>query len=195
MAKRTNKTNHVMSLLSNKDDSSEVLETKAEVTENVEVESKQEIKDLAEEIRQSLENSLDELVAESEEEITVVDSIDKIAENIKPEDVIILKDASAANEEVEEHFSFVSVMEVLVKERVEEFMAKLSVCTCLRCKVDVMALALTNLPPKYVVKDKRAVTPLISVYSHRYENVLATEITKACIRVNEFPHHNEDGTI
>ncbi|MGC4019604.1 MAG: late competence development ComFB family protein [Muricomes sp.] len=71
-------------------------------------------------------------------------------------------------------------------------MKQFGVCTCSHCKADVMALALTKLSPKYVVVNKTAVSPLINFYSNKYAGQITVEITKACIRVNEAPHHSRE---
>lgn len=96
------------------------------------------------------------------------------------------------DEEFEKSFAFVNVMERLVAEKVVNYMEQFGVCTCSHCKADVTALALTKLPPKYVVVNKAAVSPLINFYSNKYAGQITVEITKACIRVNETPHHNRE---
>ncbi len=44
-----------------------------------------------------------------------------------------------------------NIMELLVYEHLDEVMSKFNTCQCDRCRCDVAALALTNLPAKYVV--------------------------------------------
>lgn len=90
----------------------------------------------------------------------------------------------------EKDYDFVNVMEMLTKEEIMPYMKGFGNCTCSRCVADVMALALTNLPPKYVVMNKASKAPLMNFYAQRYAGQITVEITKACVRVREHPHHN-----
>lgn len=40
-------------------------------------------------------------------------------------------------------------MEILVKNALNEIIDKYDICKCDKCKKDIMAIALNNLPPKY----------------------------------------------
>lgn len=93
---------------------------------------------------------------------------------------------------VEKEYVFLNVMETLVRERVDTYMDQFSTCQCSRCKADIIALALTSLPSKYVVVSRNAATPLMNFYSQRYAGAITVEITKACTRVKEHPHHGRD---
>lgn len=44
-----------------------------------------------------------------------------------------------------------NLMEELVEDRLSEYLQEGNVCCCEHCRADIMALALNNLPPKYVV--------------------------------------------
>ena len=86
-------------------------------------------------------------------------------------------------------YCYVNVLEEITKERAEEFLKKMGVCTCPRCIVDTIALALNNLPPKYIVASKETVFPLLNFYSNYYSVSITAQLTKACITVGNFPHH------
>ena len=86
-------------------------------------------------------------------------------------------------------YEFINVMEYTVKENLLEYMHRFGVCTCSRCQADVMALALTRLPAKYIVVPKNAVSPLLSFYSGRFNVSLMTELTKACFQILDNPRH------
>ena len=43
-------------------------------------------------------------------------------------------------------------------------------CDCARCLADVRALALTRLPPKYVVLAESVATPMLSLYRAKFES-------------------------
>lgn len=92
----------------------------------------------------------------------------------------------------EKEYVFLNVMETLVRERVDAYMDQFVTCHCSRCKADIIALALTSLPSKYVVVSRNAATPLMNFYSQRYSGAITVEITKACTRVKEHPHHGRD---
>lgn len=252
MAKRTNKTNHVLNLLSGSEDKKESKkvqdtsshppvdpESSVSVIDSVDEEAK-----LADTIRKSLETEMEEekaeeskpeleeteaeaarpelqgaeveatqpeleegkaeeekaeafkqeLVKETPDESMPEQNEEKSGES-QPESV--QKDAQKTqeecdDEEFEKGFEFVNVMERLVAEKVVNYMKQFGVCTCSHCKADVMALALTKLPSKYVVVNKATVSPLINFYANKYAGQITVEITKACIRVNETPHHNRD---
>lgn len=86
-------------------------------------------------------------------------------------------------------YRYVNVMERGVAESLMEYMTKLGVCTCDRCQKDVTALAMSNLPPKYIVADTAAVSPLLNFYSNKYSSLIMTELTKACFAVIADPRH------
>lgn len=86
-------------------------------------------------------------------------------------------------------YLYLNVMEEGVKEDCEEYMIKLGVCTCDRCRNDVMALALSNLPPKYIVTEKTAVSPLLNLYRNKFSSYVMAELTKACFAVSANPRH------
>ncbi len=91
------------------------------------------------------------------------------------------------NEDTE--FMYLNVCEELVRDKVHEYMDRFNKCKCKRCVADTMALALTNLPPKYVVLNNKDEIPFISFYENKYRILLMTELTKACLTVNSNPRH------
>lgn len=100
------------------------------------------------------------------------------------------KSASAAPEE-EDDFFIVNVMERLVKEKAPQYISQFHVCGCRRCLADVTALALTELPAKYVVINRSAVSPLMNFYTTKYSGRITVEVTKACMAVQKNPHHDK----
>ncbi len=100
--------------------------------------------------------------------------------------------AASAQESVpepEEDFAAINVMEHIVKDKIIYYMRQFDVCTCNRCKADVMALTLNGLMPKYIVTMKAAVDPLLSYYTNRLISDVTVEATKACMVVKENPRH------
>ncbi|MEY8356455.1 late competence development ComFB family protein [Lachnospiraceae bacterium 54-53] len=86
-------------------------------------------------------------------------------------------------------YRYLNIMEHVVKSKVEEYMQKFDVCTCGRCIADVTALALTHLPPKYIVVEAPSASPLLNFYTNRFSQQVIVELTKACSTVKENPHH------
>lgn len=89
----------------------------------------------------------------------------------------------------EERFTYVNVLEEIVKERVQTYMRKFGVCTCPRCVADVTALTLNGLTPKYVVIDKKGSSPMFNYIETQYAGAVATQLSQACIIVKKNPNH------
>lgn len=103
----------------------------------------------------------------------------------------VVMDIQLADFGKELDYSYINVLEQIVREKVMEYLEKFQVCTCNRCIADTTALALTNLPSKYIVTDSGDVFPLLNYYSNKYATNVMTELTKACLTVNAFPHHTK----
>ena len=69
----------------------------------------------------------------------------------------------------------VNVMQALVEEKVDKCMAEANMCTCPRCRIDVMALALSRLPSKYVVLHSNDTLPMLTVYANRYSAAVTSQ--------------------
>lgn len=63
-------------------------------------------------------------------------------------------------------------------------------CTCPRCKLDVMALALNELPPKYVVSEKGELYGRANLMTNQSDADIIKEITKAIEIVKTSPLHD-----
>lgn len=89
-------------------------------------------------------------------------------------------------------YRMVNVMEqILRRHNLEKQMQKYGVCMCSRCRADVLALALTRLPAKYVVVDESSVAPIIGYYENKYKVNILTQAIRACMDVKEHPRHKE----
>ena len=99
------------------------------------------------------------------------------------------KKESKSSADSSKKFSYINIMESIVKNSFENRMAFFNMCTCEHCKADVMALTLTKLPAKYVVTDAQ-VSPLLNYYSSKYYEIINIELTKACTLISKFPHHD-----
>lgn len=86
-------------------------------------------------------------------------------------------------------YQLINVMETLVKEKAQHFMTEIGMCTCPRCEIDVVALALSGVAPKYVVAETAEVSPLMNFYASKYEGSIAIELMKAGELVRARPRH------
>ena len=136
------------------------------------------------EIEEETESKFEE-ESEIEEESESLDNL-HIIEDIVDENPLS-PDSDVVNPEP--GYVTLNVMETLVDMMALEYMEKFKICTCDRCLADVKALALTKLAGKYVVVDKSAVQPMINFYEKKYRSDIIVELTKACITIDENPHH------
>ncbi len=82
-----------------------------------------------------------------------------------------------------------NLMEETVLQAVNELMGKQNICQCEQCRLDVAAIALNNLPPRYVVTPGGAShsrADLLEV--QKYVDVMGA-IAKAIRLVKEHPRH------
>ena len=98
---------------------------------------------------------------------------------IKPEE--ILPDES----------HFVNVMLPLVEEKLLKYVRMFHLCECPRCLADVKALALSHLPPKYVVLEGSTYTPMMSFYQAKFDSDVTAQVIHACKQVMEAPRHGK----
>ena len=89
----------------------------------------------------------------------------------------------------ESPYQCVNVCEQIVRALAPEYIERFHVCSCDRCFIDVVALTLTNLPPKYVVVEQAETTPLIDYYSRKFQTQVMAELVKACLTVQKNPRH------
>jgi competence protein ComFB len=87
-----------------------------------------------------------------------------------------------------------NLMEKIVEQRLEEILAKdqSGLCRCSQCRLDVTALALNNLPSRYVVTERgEAYSKANSLEIQLYVDVLAA-LTRALQAVNRKPRHTAE---
>lgn len=107
--------------------------------------------------------------------------------------------AAAPQEEHDliEEVTYLNVMQALVEDRVDKCMKRFNMCACNRCRTDVIALALTSLPAKYIVVPETEGIPMLTIYEGRYEAAVTAQLMWACQKVSSHPRHtaNNDGSI
>ena len=129
---------------------------------------------ISSQIKDALASSLEEL-AESE----------PVAET--PAEPVV--EAPAAEKPDEEEVICANIMEILVERKAETYMELFGLCCCDRCKMDVQALALTELPAKYVVMGKNELPLRLSLYEGRMNTAITAQILRACKVVLAEPRH------
>ena len=90
----------------------------------------------------------------------------------------------------EPEFTCVNVMQVLVEEYTAKYVKMFGVCDCDRCVADIKALALNNLPPKYVIMDRGDIIPKLTFYEGKFNSDVTAQVLQACKTVMNRPHHN-----
>lgn len=84
-----------------------------------------------------------------------------------------------------------NVMEKIVEDELARLIETGSYkgCTCLKCHADIMALALNQLPPKYVVSEKGKLISQIeaTLPQNKADNIAA--VVAACKLVQQAPRH------
>jgi len=81
-------------------------------------------------------------------------------------------------------------MEIVVKEKLEELLEhEEDLCKCDHCKKDIMAIALNDLPPKYIVTSKGEVYSKINSLMVQFTTDVTGAIIKAMGKVKNFPRH------
>lgn len=200
MAKKTNKTSHVLNLITGGSTGAEEENQTSSPEQKVMVVDSSEDDRIADGIRNQL---LDEL-GEKQKVQETSDSKKEEAKQEEPalrdeqpiQEESVLKEAQSEElprEAVEQEtisYRMVNVMEeILSDDVVMAEMKKYGVCLCSRCQADVRALLLTRLPAKYVVVNVNAVSPLLSFYKNKFRVNILTQTIKACMDVKEHPRH------
>lgn len=80
----------------------------------------------------------------------------------------------------------VNVMELLVFDIIDEIIEQNNVCNCARCRLDIAAIALNNLPPTYVVTAEGE-SVKSSMAQHRIDALQM--VNRAVKIVQKRPHH------
>ncbi len=107
-----------------------------------------------------------------------------------PEPVLAVKPAGPQSEGGASVICY-NVMQALVEQKADKYIRLFGLCTCPRCRIDVIALSLTNLPAKYVVVPDQEVVPLLSVYEGQYNAAIVSQVMNACKQVMEHPRHDQ----
>ncbi|HHV28589.1 late competence development ComFB family protein [Acetivibrio mesophilus] len=81
-------------------------------------------------------------------------------------------------------------MEEIVFSLMKEVLADINVCSCEKCKMDIAAIALNDLPPKYIVSDKGELYSKVNSLKQQFEVDVISAVTKAAVMVKRNPRHD-----
>lgn len=147
---------------------------------------------ISSQIKDALASSLEELV--ESEPVVETPAAPVVEEVPQPEPVAEtpaepVVEEPAAEKSDEEEVICANIMEILVERKAETYMELFGLCCCDRCKMDVQALALTELPAKYVVMGKNELPLRLSLYEGRMNTAITAQILRACKVVLAEPRH------
>jgi len=81
-------------------------------------------------------------------------------------------------------------MEEIVFNQMKDVLTDINMCTCDKCMLDIAAIALNDLPPKYIVTEKGELYSKINTLKQQFEVDVIAAITKAAVLVKRNPRHN-----
>ncbi len=84
---------------------------------------------------------------------------------------------------------FKNYMEDAVEAELDDVLELADACKCERCRMDIKALALNHLPPKYVVTDKGYVYTKVNELAAQFRTDITVAITNALKVVSRNPRH------
>jgi len=90
---------------------------------------------------------------------------------------------------IDKDLNIKNYMEEVVYELFDDILKDLNVCTCDKCKMDIAAIALNQLPAKYIVTEKGELYSRISTLKQQFEVDVISAITRAAVLVKRSPRH------
>jgi len=82
-------------------------------------------------------------------------------------------------------------METCVDDQMSSVLRGVNCCTCENCLLDIKAIALNSLPPKYVVTRKGQLYAKLFTLQQQFDVDIIAAITKAAVIVSRSPRHDE----
>ncbi len=86
-------------------------------------------------------------------------------------------------------FKLKNFMEEVVNKKIDSVLKIMNICNCEKCRLDIMAIALNDLPAKYVVTETGELYTKIRELEQQFEVDVETAIIKAAIFVSKYPKH------
>ncbi len=199
MTKKSNKTEHVLKLITKNDETAQdddFFDMEEEISENGTSAIRNVKQPEPEKDRTEIEFSVIPTMEKERKPVPAPASQAKPAPVPVPETHesptlrAFREQANAAGSAImERNDDLVNIAEILAREKLALVMERMKVCTCKTCKNDVLALALNSLPTKYVTTDAGKQYFQLDVYKKQYETDILAALTKACVRVKASPRH------
>ena len=82
-------------------------------------------------------------------------------------------------------------MEEFVSKKTDEVLNIMKICKCEKCRLDIIALALNDLPSKYVVTEIGGLYAKSRELELQFDVDVETAIVKAAMIVNKNPRHDD----
>lgn len=82
-------------------------------------------------------------------------------------------------------------MEVCIQNMLDKVIGETDVCRCEKCRMDIIAIALNNLPAKYVVTTKGVLYSKLTTLEYQFDVDIITAIARAVDIVKANPRHNQ----
>lgn len=82
-------------------------------------------------------------------------------------------------------------MEEIVFSLLKDVLEDVNVCNCDKCVLDIAAIALNELPSKYIVSEKGELYSKIDSLRQQFEVDVISAITKAAVLVKRNPRHDQ----
>ncbi len=89
----------------------------------------------------------------------------------------------------EDEAELINVIQQLVDEKADKYIQLFGLCDCPRCRRDVMALTMNQLPSRYVVMPPWEFKIRADMYSNRYSSEITAQLLWACKTVMDHPRH------
>jgi competence protein ComFB len=83
-------------------------------------------------------------------------------------------------------------MEDIVEDNLDMVIKKSGGCSCSKCRMDIEAIALNNLPTKYIVTNKGQLYAKISALQQQFEVDVVSAIASAIVQVRKSPRHTQE---
>ena len=81
-------------------------------------------------------------------------------------------------------------MEEFVFNKTDEILKLMNICKCEKCRLDIVALTLNELPSKYVVTEQGELYARVRELEQQFDVDVETAIIKAAVFVGKNPRHN-----
>ena len=89
-----------------------------------------------------------------------------------------------------ERYILGNIMEEIVRAEARSVMKNMGMCSCEKCFIDVCAMALNNLSPRYVTTLKGSLFAQIEDLDPNEHVHVTMEVTRAAKKVKSAPQHN-----